>query len=286
MRKPVLVGVAAVMVLAIVVGAGLVAYSLAGVAQSHQAAMAVLESAREHNNAIHDSLTDPALAAELDNAATVRDAKAAMDDNRAKLGGGIRTVESQLVELRDERDKLRRATGDPLLFTGRSQLNGDRSRVEAATNAFESADHFLTTVDGHLRVFSAMLQALVEWDNINQFISNQDFSGALALMPQLKQQLQATATTAQGAQVPPPLAALISALTHAADDLNQALAAKQAGDVATVARLVPALQADAQTVSASYDGQAVSDYEHKLLDPYRARYESEMKRAGFVFNRS
>src|SRR5690242_8505096 len=99
-RALVVAAIALVVVLA--AGTALFAYSQATVGERHRDAMAALESARQHNNAVYKSLTDPALAAEIDNAQSVRAAKAAMDDYRATLGGSIRTVESQLVELKME----------------------------------------------------------------------------------------------------------------------------------------------------------------------------------------
>lgn len=158
--------------------------------------------------------------------------------------------------------------------------------MDAATDAFDSADKFLTITDSHLRVFNATLAGLVELANINAFVNANDISGGLGLFPQLKQQLQSAATIAQGPQVPPQLRALIDALSHAADDLNQALVALQNHDTGALARLGPTLDADSRAVDASFDAQGLAAFEHQLLDPYRQRYETEMKKAGFVVTAS
>ena len=279
-RRPLVAGAA--LLVAVVIGVGVFfAASVATVGSRHTAALAALESARRHNNAVHAMLTDPALNAALDNAKSVQDAKAAMDDYRAKMGGAIRIVESQLAGLKAEQADLQGADRNPLTFSGRSQLSHDRERVDAATAAFDSAAKFLTISDGHLRVFNATLAGVVELDNVIAFIDANDISGGLALIPQLKQQLQSAATVAQGAPTPPQLKALIAALTKAVDDLNQALAALQSNDRATLARLAPTLDADGRAVSASFDAQGLAAFELQLLGPYRMRYEANMKKAGF-----
>jgi hypothetical protein len=268
----------------ILVLGGAVAYfaSVARVSSQHAAAVSTLESARKHNNAVHSALTDPALKGQLSSANSTRDVKAAMDDYRAQLGGSIRTVEGDSASLKAQLVQLKSAEQDPIAFAGRSQLSSDRSRVEAAAHAFDSADKFLTIIDTQMRSLTTILQAMVEFDNVAQFVQARDISGGLALVPQLRQQVQDAATLARGDNIPPQLKALAEVLTRAVDHLNQALAALQKNDAATAAAMGSALQADGNAADASYDPSAFDAFEHKLLDPYKSAYEVQMRKAGFA----
>lgn len=274
--------VAAALLVMILGGALLYFVSAARVNGQHAAAVSALESARKHNNLVYKALTNPALKGQLSTASGASEVKAAMDDYRAELGGSIRTVESDAVSLRAQRAQLRSAAQDPLAFAGRSQLNDDQRRVEAAALAFESADKFLSTVDNQMRCFTTTLAALVEFDNVTRFVQARDFSGGLALVPQLRQQVQDAATLARGDNIPPQLKALADVLTRAVDHLNQALAALQKNDGATAAAMASALQADGRAAADTYDQAAFDAFEHKVLDPYKSAYEAQMRKAGFV----
>lgn len=282
MRVRVLVAALIAIVLVVLAGAAVFAYSTGQTAAQHAAAQQQLESVRQRNNAVRDSLTDPGLQAEFRNINSLQEARTAMGDYRAKLGGAIKTVENKLAELRQERDRLRAASRNPLLFTNRQELDRDRTRVEAATDAFESAEQFLTIADNHAKVSNAILAAVLEIDNINAYVDAHDVSGAAALVPQLKQQLQSTATAAQGVNSPPPMRALIDALSRFAADMEQALAALQSNDNAALARLEPGFRADVDAVNKAFDAQAINAAIHQQLDPYRVRYQAEMQKAGFT----
>jgi hypothetical protein len=280
-RNPALILGAAVLV-TVLAGALLYFASAARVSSQHAAALSVLESARKHNNGVYKALTNPALKGELSTASGARQVKAAMDDYRAQLGGSIRTVESDSASLKDQQAQLQSATHDPLAFAGRSQLSRDQVRVEAAAQAFESAGKFLSTVDSQMRSLTTLLQALVEFDDVARFVQARDFSGGLALVPQLRQQVQDAGTLARGDSIPPQLKALADVLTRAVDHLNQALTALQKNDAATAAAMGAALQADGQAADATYDQAAFDAFEHKLLDPYKSTYEAKMRKAGFA----
>jgi len=262
-------------------GAAFYLASVARVNSQHAAAVSALESARKHNNAVHDALTNPVLKGQLSSATGVREVKAAMDDYRAQMGGSIRTVESESVSLKAQLTQLRSAEQDPLTLAGRSQLSRDRSRVEAATQAFDSAGKFLTTVDNQMRSLTTILQALVEFDNVARFVQARDYSGGAALVPQLRQQVQDAVALAGAANIPPPLKALAEVLTRAVDHLNQGMAALQKGDGPTVSAMGAALEADGQAADATYDKAAFDAFEHKVLDPYKQAYETQMLKAGF-----
>jgi hypothetical protein len=281
-RGRVLVAALIAIVLVVFAGAAAFAYSNGQTAAQHADAKQQLDSVRQRDNAVRASLTDPALQAELTNVNSLQEARTAMGDYRARLGGAIKTVENKLAELRQERDRLRAASRNPLLFTNRQELERDRDRVEAATKAFESAETFLTIGDNHAKVFNAILAALLELDNINAYVEANDLSGAAALVPQLKQQLQSTATAAQGVNAVPPLRALIDALSRIAADVDQALAALQSNDNTALGRLEPAFRADVDAVNAAFDAQKINAAIHQQLDPYRVRYQTEMQKAGFT----
>lgn len=276
--------VAALVAVLIVASAGVAsfAYSTGQTAAQHSAALRELESVRQRNNAVYASLTDPALQAEFQNASSLQQARAALGDYRARTGGAIKGIEAKLAELHQERDRLRAASRDPLLFTGRGQLDHDLARIEAVTDAFENAKKFLTIGDGNANVLNAILAAVLEIGNIAGFANSGNFSQAAALVPEMKQQLQSTATAAQGLDAVPPLRALIDALSHFATDFDQALAARLANDDATLARLATALRADEDAVSSAFDMKAISAAVQKQLDPYRARYADQMRKAGFT----
>ena len=283
-RAPVALIAGATLLVVLVLGAGAAFFfgSVARVSSEHAAAISALESVRQHNNAIHAALSNPSPKGELSSAGSIQEVKAAMDDYRAQVGGSIRTVESDLVSLKAERDRLSSAQWDPLTFSGRSQLSRDRQRVEAATAAFDSADKFLSILDSQLRAINTALQAMVEFDNVVAFVNADDVSGGLALVPQLQQRLKDAAAISTGDKIPPQVRALIDALTRAVGDLNQALLALQRNDVTTAQAMSSALDADGRAVDASFDKPAFDAFEHKLLDPYRAAYEQQMRNAGFA----
>jgi len=261
-------------------GVGVVYASAARADSAHRSAVAELETIRQHNNAIYDALADPTLNARLDNAADVRQAKSAMDDYRAVLGGSIRKVESDLVGLQDEQAQLSSAQQGPLAVMGRAQLTRDRARVDAAARAFASAAKFLTTVDSQTRAINTILAGLVELDVVVAYANNNDLSGAHAQVPQLEQQLQDAATLAKNPGMPPQLMPLIDSLSESVDDLDKALVAIQNKDYATAGAMISSLEADSKAVG-SFDVAAFNAFEHKTLDPYKAAYQDQMRKAGF-----
>ena len=275
------VATAVTAVLLLLGGVGVVYASAARADSAHRSAVAELETIRQHNNAIYDALADPTLNARLDNAADVRQAKSAMDDYRAVLGGSIRKVESDLVGLQDEQAQLSSAQQGPLAVMGRAQLTRDRARVDAAARAFASAAKFLTTVDSQTRAINTILAGLVELDVVVAYANNNDLSGAHAQVPQLEQQLQDAATLAKNPGMPPQLMPLIDSLSESVDDLDKALVAIQNKDYATAGAMISYLEADSKAVAGSFDVAAFNAFEHKTLDPYKAAYQDQMRKAGF-----
>jgi hypothetical protein len=278
MRK--LVAVVVAVALVIFVGVAYFVGSTVAVGRERLAADSVLEGARQHNNKLADALQNPKTPTMFGADQDVGKSKASIDAYNATLGDSISTTEADLRSLRAADERLKRQSGNPLMWAQASQLAAERERVEAMISAFDSASGYLRIVQAQLRTVSSMLDAVAAFEAMSSFLERQDIAGALNRYPELEKKLQMTAELARAPGTPPQFQAEVNSLQTLVLDLKAILQAAQANDFDRLQSLQPKLDADAKALEA-FDQKGFDDYETALAKPYRDRFEAGVRKAGF-----
>jgi hypothetical protein len=272
----------------VVVVVGLGAYfvgSAAFATRSAQAeASASLEKVRTHTFQLESSLSAPS----FDLTGTSPDytkAKQTADAYLTQTDNANTMIRADQSALRANADRLAaRATG-VFALPFRASLDHERARVEAMLSALDAASAGLAIETSQMKTVSAAFDAFKEFGALTDRLQKQDINGGLAVFPTLDAKLQAAATLAQAPSVPPQIRTEMHDLQTTSADMKTYLQAIQRRDRAGAATALTRLDADVKALD-TVDQTGVDAYERTLLQPYRDRYDSGVRAAGFTVKAS
>ena len=268
---------------AVVVAGAAGAYALgsagvaAGAAESN--ANAALESVGSHSDAIGASLD----AGGLDTPGSPPDyatARRAANDFVTRIAAALATVAADQARLRSARAHLDTQSAGALALPYRPGLDHQRARVGAMISALDAAGAALAIEQDQMRTLAALFDALSDLAVLTTREQQGDLAGSLAVFPGLDAKLEAAARLAQSPSNPPQLQKVLAGLLATSADLHEFLQAVQRNDRVAADSIQPLLDADASAVG-SFDQADMAAYEQTLLQPYRDRYESGARAAGF-----
>jgi hypothetical protein len=244
--------------------------------------IALLESVRTHANDARAALeavptfdlssTNPDFAA----------ARQTSDQYASELTADRTAVQGDEVRLRADRDRLVIQAAGPVALPFRPTLDHERLRAEGLLSALQAEDAALKIVVDQMKTLSAIFDAAGDFSVVLvDHVEQRDLKGALALFPALEAKLMTAAGAAGGRTTPPQIQKLVSGMQTLAADLDAFLRAAQSGNLVAALALAPRVQADS-TALQSFDSQGLDTFEQTLLQPYKDRFDSGVRAAGFT----
>jgi hypothetical protein len=276
--------VGAVIVVVVGVGGYLVGSAAFATRGTQAQASASLETARTHTFTLESSLNVPNF--DLTGASPdFAKAKKTADDYLTGTDQANATIRADQGALRTADERLRARAAGVFALPFRASLDNQRARVEAMLSALDAASAGLAIETSQMKLVSAAFDAFAEFGVLTARLQKQDINGSLGVFPTLDAKLQAAATLAQAPSVPPQIRTEMQDLQATSTDMRTYLQAIQRRDSRGALAAQTRLDADTKALD-SLDQTGVDAYERTLLQPYRDRYDSGVRAAGFTIKSS
>jgi len=257
-------------------------FTISAVASDHQATLKVLEQVRVDNNAIDQALNKK-LSFSADSLSGANPDYAGfqqtVESYLAALGKATTTVDADLAKLRTQDSRIKSNESGPRGTFGRSEYEGDRTRVEAVIDSFDAAEGAFGILKTQFDFFDKYVGALNGFSKMVGQATAGDLSGSIAAYAGVAAALDTSSKAVSGPNMPPQFQSQVAGLKTFAQDFHAALVAAQAGNETAYNTAYAKLQSDQSALS--FDEAAYEKFETDLLAPYRTRYENGLKKAGF-----
>lgn len=278
---------AAVAVVGILVVAGLGYFAGRAVFAARDAqsmANAALRSAGQHtldyDNGLRIAVNAPALSTGSTSSPDFAKMKQASDSVLAKVDQvrmGIRSDQSRLGAAGEQ---LQAAGRNPLVVPLRSGLNRSQRRVEDVRSALDAADTALGFERDAVQATSAVADVMTDYVALADKERTGDFAAGLAIFGTLDPKVQTALQSVARPHIPAHEVTFVKGLATLVADEKVLLQAAQAGDANGVDAALATYDTDSAAV-VNVDTDQIDAEEAAILQPYRDRYESGMKAAGF-----
>jgi uncharacterized protein YukE len=268
----------AIVIVVLGVGAYVLGSSALAAGAAEANANTTLESVRSDIDGIGTSLTTPSLDTTTTDYAK---SKQTTDQLVTQLDQARATIARDQPRLGSARDRLvRQSTGLPAL-PFRAALEHQRLRVDSIRGALGAADTALGIEAGQARTVSALFDASAEFDTLTTRLQAQDLAGSLALFPGLNAKLQTAVRLGQAPDNPPQIQKMLKDMQTTSSDMQAYLQAVQRRDRNALPGLEKRLTADTTAIQ-NFDEAGMVAYQRTLMQPYKDRYDSGVRAAGFT----
>lgn len=240
----------------------------------------VLEQSRSDNDKVASLVKAPDLQSDLNGNVDYAKVRSGLEANRAGIATGKATLAAGRLRLQQAAARVRSDSASFLVVPQRGAMERDRERLEAVTTAFTAADAALSVADDQLQFNMALVAATEMFDQVGAKLNADDVAGTLALYGQLDTAVQQVVELAKSASIPEQLRILATALQSTAADVKKVVQAVQAKDLRTATALEPKLDSDEKALN-TFDENAAKAQAAQIFQPYRARYETALRAAGF-----
>lgn len=206
--------------------------------------------------------------------------KQASDSVLAKLDQvrmGIRSDQSSLGAAGVE---LQAAGRNPLVAPLRSGLDRSQRRVGSMMAALDAADTALGFERDAIQAVSALMDEMNDYAVLEDKEGTGDVAASLSVFDTLDPKVQTALQSVEHPNIPADEVAFVRSLATLIADEKAVLQATQAGDGNRVSVALAAYDTDSAALL-RVDTDQINGEETTILQPYKDRYESGMKAAGF-----